>query len=262
MVEGLDKSFDELSELLKSINLNLDSKKIEQLKSLCGCLIEYNKHTNLVADASPEILVKRHILDSLSALEFKQLFKTKSMSDNKQIGLIDLGTGAGFPGICLAIWFDAMSVRLVDSNGKKTKFLTETVEALGLSDRVKVTNTRIEELGREKNYREKFDLVTSRAFGQLFLNAELGLPLLKKGGKAIFYKSKHQIKDETVYLNPILKDLGAKDFYIHEPKIQTGSSKHVLVEIVKEKTCSKRYPRNWSQIKQQLNSIKELSKAQ
>ena len=255
--EGLQESFVHLIEALSSINQKAKPEKIEQLKTLCSCLIEYNSHTNLVSDPSPELLVKRHILDSLSILEFEELLPPFKTSDNKEQKLIDLGSGAGFPGICLAIWFDHLSVCLVDSNKKKTKFIEQAIESLGLENRVQVKNSRIEELGKLAQFRGKFNLCTSRAFGQLFLNAELGLPLLKTGGSALFYKSEHQIEKELVHLNPIIQALGASKIEVLTPKIQTGQSNHVIAWIKKSGNSSKNYPRDWVQIKRQLDEIKQ-----
>lgn len=254
---GLQESFKNLNKSLCSINLEASNKQIEELQTLCSSLIEYNSHTNLVSNSEPELLVNRHILDSLSVLEFNEFFGPLKTSDNKQYSLIDLGSGAGFPGICLAIWFRQLKVHLVDSNRKKTKFLEEAVSAIGLDNRVQITTARLEELGKDSKFRGKFDYVASRALGQLFLNAELGLPLLKPGGKAIFYKSEHQIEDELIHLNPMMTSLGGSKIEVFSPKIQTGQSTHVIVKIEKTGKGSNNYPRDWVQIKKQLDSLKQ-----
>src|SRR5690606_36006359 len=107
-----------------------------------------NSHTNLIADASPEIIRSRHILDSLSALQFWPDL-SDSASDKKTFSLVDLGSGAGFPGLVLAVWIENLNVTLVDSNRKKIRFLEEAAAALELGERVKTVHARLEELGHD-----------------------------------------------------------------------------------------------------------------
>lgn len=256
--ESLQEKIFQIKDALRIIDLEANKSRLQKTEKLCQLLISYNSHTNLVADPSPEILVERHILDSLSLLEFWPISGIP-MSDNKKnhpVRTIDLGSGAGFPGLILAIWIDSLEMTLADSNGKKTRFLNECVDALELNERVRVVTDRLENLGRDPRHRHGYDFVTSRALGHLCLSAELGLPLLARGGVAAFYKTARQAELETKALEAMLEALGADRPTILKPKIQMGSSEHVIVQIVKRGKGADSFPRNWKAIKKHLEKLK------
>lgn len=156
--------------------MNLRSEKDWQAKILAYATLlqKWNKAYNLIGDSTEQEILKRHILDSLSIVPF--------LNENN---ILDVGTGAGLPGIPLAIYFPAKNFTLVDSNGKKTRFLQQVVHELKLPN-VIVLNARIEQLDRDKTY----DLILSRAFAAVKLMLDLTQPLLTANGKFLAMKGK------------------------------------------------------------------------
>lgn len=258
--ESLQEKPDPIKEGLKTIGIEAPSDKLFKLEKLLTLVTAYNSHTNIIADSTPEMIRSRHILDSLAALQF-WLSAADSASDNKALSLIDLGSGAGFPGLVLAIWKENLKVTLVDSNSKKIRFLEEAASALELGNRVKTVHARLEELGRDPAFRGRFDLVSARALGHLALNAELGLPLLKRGGNSLFYKTEKQAKEEAPVLYSMLESLGGGEIEILVPEIQEGNSKHVLIRIEKLNRGSDSFPRAWKNIKRDLDRYKTGAKS-
>ena len=168
---------------LKKLNLNFTEEMIDKLIIYKNFLIEYNSHTNLTAIKSDEEIYLKHFYDSLTI--------TKVIDLNKYNSLIDIGTGAGFPGMVLKIFFPHLNITLLDSNNKKTKFLTELKEKLNLD--VNIVNSRVEEYS--KSNLNKYDIVTSRAVANLRVLTELSLPLIKKKGLFVPMKG---ILDESL----------------------------------------------------------------
>ncbi len=163
-------SKEEFIEELKKLNINITDKMLEELDIYKNFLQEYNKHTNLTAITDDEDIYLKHFYDSLTIV--------KAIDLNKMDNLLDVGSGAGFPGMVLKIIFPHLKVTLLDSNNKKTKFLTELKSKLNLD--VDVVNERVEDYA--KNNLNKFSLVTSRAVANLRVLAEISLPLVKKDG--------------------------------------------------------------------------------
>lgn len=169
-------------EEVKKLGLNVSHEHLELLEKLRLELINYNKHTNLTRITELEEVYLKHYYDSLTI--------TKVIDLNKISNLIDLGTGAGFPGLIIKIFFPNLEVTLLDSNNKKTEWLNFVSEKLGL--KVTVVHDRIEHFSLDNL--NKFDIVTSRAVANLRVLSELSLPLVKKGGYFIPLKGK--IEDE------------------------------------------------------------------
>lgn len=235
-----------LTELLGGAGIELAGEQVKAIELYAEMLADYGSHTNLVADPSPESIFTRHFADSLSILEFSRFF----VSD-KQCRLADLGTGAGLPGLCLAIALPGLRVDLIDSTAKKTRFVEAAVRRLGLTDRASAVTARLEELAHQDAYRGQFDLVVSRALGHLAVVAELGLPLLRPGGLVLAFKSEEQAGAELRESRRHLKALGGGPGEIVVPALQTSSSgvKHVIVVIEKTGETPGKYPRSWAQIK-------------
>lgn len=167
---------------IEKLNINYTEEMLNKLNIYMKFLIEYNSHTNLTAIKTKEEIYLKHFYDSLTIC--------KSYDLNKTNNLIDIGTGAGFPGMVIKIFFPKIEVTLLDSNNKKTKFLEELSKKLDL--KVTIINDRVENYS--KNNLNSFDIVTSRAVANLRVLSEICLPLVKVEG--YFIPLKGNIEEE------------------------------------------------------------------
>lgn len=216
---------------LKDLNLSLDEKQINQFITYYEMLVEKNKVMNLTAITEFDEVIEKHFLDSLSLC--------KVMDLDTEISVLDMGTGAGFPGIPLKIAFPKLNVVLADSLNKRILFLDEVIAELGL-EKIETIHARAEELGRNKDYREKFDLVVSRAVANLASLNEYCLPFAAIGGKFISYKS-GEIEEEVINAKNSVFLLGGKVKDIF--KFDLYEQKRSFVVIEKIKGTPKTYPR-------------------
>lgn len=154
---------------VEKLGIKVTKKNLEQLEIYCEYLLEYNKHTNLTAIKTKEEVYLKHFYDSLALCKVIDLTKEES--------LLDIGSGAGFPGMVLKIFFPNLKVYLVDSNNKKTKFLEELKIKLNVNN-LEVINNRIEKL--YDLFLNKIDIVTARAVTNLTILSELAIPIVKK----------------------------------------------------------------------------------
>ena len=173
------------------------------------------------------------MVDSLSC------FKADLFKEN--ISLIDVGTGAGFPGLPLKIFYPSLKLTLLDSLNKRVKFLQLVVDELGLKD-VEVIHTRSEEAARNKKYREKFDLATARAVARLPIICEYCLPFVKDGGTFIALKGR-QYEEEATQAQKAIKILGGEIADIMPVKLPEIDDKRAVIYIKKIKSTPKTYPR-------------------
>ena len=171
---------------LNELNIQLTDHQLEQFELYYDLLIEWNSFMNLTAITDYDEVLVKHFLDSLV------ISKVWSPEDGKR--LLDMGTGAGFPGIPLKIVYPDMNIVLMDSLNKRIKFLNEVINKLNLQN-IKAIHGRAEELGRNSEYREAFDICVSRAVAKLASLSEFCLPFVKKNGYFIPYKS-GKIKEE------------------------------------------------------------------
>ena len=169
-----------MEEGVKLLGIQLSEKQLEQFYDYFQFLVEKNKVMNLTAITEFEDVVEKHFLDSISLCQVMDL--------KKSLTLLDLGTGAGFPGIPLKIMFPELKITLADSLNKRLLFLNEVMEALNLKD-IETVHGRAEELSKRKDYRESFDLCVSRAVANLSTLSEYCLPFIHTSGKFISYKS-------------------------------------------------------------------------
>lgn len=168
---------------LGKLNIEVTDKKLQQLETYKEFLIEYNSHTNLTAIKEEKEIYLKHFYDSLTIV--------KSIDLSGIDSLLDIGSGAGFPGMVIKIFYPNINVTLIDSNNKKTRFLKELSEKLNLS--VKIINDRVENFAKENL--NAFDIVTSRAVANLRVLAEISLPLVKVNGLFVALKGN---LDETL----------------------------------------------------------------
>lgn len=222
---------EELIKKSKKLEIDLKNNQIENFYKYMNTLIEWNEKINLTAITEPKEIILKHFVDSL----------TISKYINSGAKVIDVGTGAGFPGIPLKIIRDDIEVLLLDSLNKRIKFLNEIIEKLELKN-IKTIHSRVEEIGRDKSFREMFDVATSRAVANMSILSEYLLPLIREKGFAICMKGS-DFGDELKSGEKAIKILGGKiktikEFYLPESEIKRG-----LIILEKEKITPNKYPR-------------------
>ena len=218
---------------LEKLNIKLDEAAINKFVKYYNMLIETNRVMNLTAITDPVDVINKHFIDSLS------IVKCISLDDNKSI--IDIGTGAGFPGIPLKIAFPDLNITLLDSLNKRINFLNNVIEELDLTD-IKAVHGRSEEFGRNKNYREKYDIAVSRAVANLSTLSEYCLPFVKVGGLFIPYKSGNS-NEEIKEAENAIKILGGKHKENVDFCLENTDISRTLVVIEKVKNTSSKFPR-------------------
>lgn len=216
---------------LEELHIQLAEEQIQQFIKYYEMLVEKNKVMNLTAITEFDEVIEKHFLDSLSLIKVYDL--------KKDISVLDMGTGAGFPGIPLKIAFPGLKVTLADSLNKRILFLQEVIDELHLEN-IEAVHARAEELGKNKTYREMYDLVVSRAVANLSSLEEYCVPFVKIGGNFISYKS-GEIEEEVANAKNATFLLGGKvkDVY----KFDLYEQKRSFVIIEKVKGTPKTYPR-------------------
>lgn len=212
----------------------LSEKQLNQFYQYYELLIKWNEVMNLTAITELEQVVTKHFVDSLFLAKIVDNLEDK-------ISLIDVGTGAGFPGIPLKIAFPEIKITLLDSLNKRVKFLDEVIGQLGLNE-IETVHGRAEDLGRDGKYREKFDLCVSRAVANLSTLSEYCLPFVKKDGCFVSYKS-GKIEEELGQAKGALKLLGGKIEDTVSFCLPRDDGERCLVKIRKVENISKKYPR-------------------
>ncbi len=219
------------SEMLKAMGIALSDQQMQQFLTYYEMLIEKNKVMNLTAITEFEEVMEKHFADSVAL--------TQLMDLHKPLRLIDLGTGAGFPGIPLKIVFPELQITLADSLNKRLLFLDEVIEKLELQDIVTV-HGRAEDLARMPEYREQFDLCVSRAVANLSTLSEYCLPFVHIGGHFVSYKS-GECDEEVAEAKSSVFLLGGKVEEVH--KFTLGDSGRAFISIQKINGTPKKYPR-------------------
>jgi len=234
---------------LKEWNIKLSETQLMQLEKYYEMLIEKNKVMNLTAITEYEDVLKKHFLDSLA---LNQLMKM----EEKKVKVLDMGTGAGFPGIPLKIAFPQLEITLMDSLNKRIVFLQEVISELGLTD-ITAIHGRAEEVALKPEYREKFDFCISRAVARLVSLSEFCLPFVKQGGYFIPYKS-GEIKEELQEAKFAIRELGGEYRKTYEYQLPNSDIERTLIQIEKLKQTPKKYPRGGGKpLKQPLLSVKK-----
>lgn len=236
-----------LSERAERLSVKLSGRQSDKLAGFLEHLEKYNQHTNLVANAAPKVVALEHVLDSVSLVEvISHQFQKRKKGNSR---LIDIGSGAGFPGLILAILFEETEVTLMDSIEKKTRFLQEAVDLLEL-DNVEVLTERAESIAHHPQYRETFDVATARAVGGSGMIAELALPMLTLGGLLVLQKTESQLVDETHKARKAAKVLGGVMGSVIALDENVLEKPRSLILVLKEEHTSDRYPRAWKKIKE------------
>ena len=219
---------------LDSIGMTLSDIQIEQLDKYYELIVEWNSFMNLTGITDYEEVMLKHYLDSL-------VLKLPINGENKHIKLIDVGTGAGFPGLPLKIAYPEAEVVLFDSLNKRIKFLDEVINTLGLKN-VTTIHGRAEDGGRNPKLREQFDVSVSRAVADLAVLSEYNLPFVKVGGYFVAYKSK-DVDAEVEKSRKAISILGGEVEKIDKFTLPETDIERALVYIKKVKNTGKKYPR-------------------
>ena len=226
----MSRQFDEK---LKELDITFSEKQQAQFYRYYELLVEWNKVMNLTGITEYEEVNEKHFIDSLSLV--------KVLDINKINTVIDVGTGAGFPGIPLKIAFPHLKVTLLDSLNKRIKYLDTVIDELKLED-IHTIHGRAEEYARKEEYREKYDLAVSRAVANLSTLSEYCIPYVKIGGMFVPYKS-GEIDGEVKAAQTAIKVLGGKQTEVVKFTLPGSDINRSFVKIQKVKSTGKKFPR-------------------
>ncbi len=221
-----------LKDGLDELNISLSQDQEDKIFKFYNMLIEKNKVMNLTRITDRQDFITKHVLDSLL------IAKVKDVTGSK---ILDIGTGAGFPGIPVKIFFPDTEILLLDSLKKRLVFIDEVIKELGLEN-ISTIHGRAEDVGHQENMREKFDLVVSRAVAEMSILSELSIPFVKKNGSFVAYKSAesgNEISDAEKHI----QILGGNIESIQDVPLYGTDIIRKMVTIKKSGNTPKRYPR-------------------
>lgn len=218
---------------LEKLDIKLSQEKLNKFLIYYEMLIDRNKVMNLTSITQFEEVVEKHFLDSLSIVRIVDLKQKKK--------ILDLGTGAGFPGIPIKIAFPELEIVLMDSLNKRVLFLEDVISELGLSN-ITAVHGRAEEMARKPEYREQFDLCVSRAVANLSSLSEYCIPFVKKNGLFISYKA-GEIDDEVHMAKKAVQQLGGEIQQVEKFMLTGTDVSRSFVIIQKINQTQKLYPR-------------------
>ena len=221
----------ELEKKAKKMQIELSNQQLEQFYLYMNLLLEWNEKINLTAITDPKEIILKHFIDSITIAPYLK---------NAQ-SILDIGTGAGFPGIPLAILENSKDFVLMDSLNKRIIFLQEVIQNIALTG-VQAIHGRAEELGKEKEHREHYDLVASRAVAKLNILLEYMLPFVKVGGRCICMKSQ-EIEEELEEAKQAIELLGGKLERVDENILPESDVKRKIIVIQKVRQTPIKYPR-------------------
>jgi 16S rRNA (guanine527-N7)-methyltransferase len=218
---------------LLSLNIELTDLQKQQFMDYYELLVEWNKVMNLTSITELKEVIQKHFIDSLSIIKVYKLSKEK---------VLDIGTGAGFPGIPLKIVYPEIDIVLLDSLQKRLNFLEVVINNLKLT-KIKTLHGRAEDYGKNSDYREQFDVCVSRAVAKLASLSEYCLPYVKKDGFFISYKS-GKVEEELIQSTRAFKILGAELKEVKEFRLPDTDIDRSLVVLHKISNTPKNYPRS------------------
>lgn len=228
---NLDEFSKKFKDLLSETKINLNDKQIEKFYKYMILIQEWNEKINLTAILDPKDMIIKHFIDSL----------TISNNIKKGTKIIDVGTGAGFPGIPLKIYDDTIKITLLDSLNKRTIFLKEVIKQLDL-DNVEIIHGRAEDFAHNQEYREKYDIAVSRAVAPLNVLLEYLVPYIKIGGNVIAMKGNNALEEISNSKNAMIK---LKSSIVENKQIQLpeNSGERYIIMVRKNERTGNGYPR-------------------
>lgn len=213
------------------IELEFTEKQLDKFFKYMELLLEWNEKINLTAITEPEEIILKHFIDSLTISKYIEKNKT----------LADVGTGAGFPGIALKIYRDDIKITLVDSLNKRINFLNGVIRELDLKD-IQTIHSRIEDFGKDKKYREKFDYVTARAVANLSVLSEYLIPIAKIYGQCVCMKGSN-VEEELNTSKNAIKILGGEIQKVEKFNLPKSDIERNVIVLKKIKNTPAKYPR-------------------
>lgn len=223
--------YKEMQEKGNKINITFSVEQLDKLYRYMELLIEWNEKINLTAITEPREIILKHFIDSLTIL--------KDIKNGKKI--VDVGTGAGFPGIPLSIMNENIQMFLVDSLNKRLIFLKNVINELNLKNII-IIHSRAEDFGRNKEYRENFDIAVSRAVANLSTLSEYLIPLIKINGKCLCMKAS-DTKEEINKAKKAINVLGGTIKNVEEFNLPDSDIGRTIITINKERNTPNKYPR-------------------
>lgn len=223
----------EMDDAAKGFGIRVDEDMKKRFECYYRLITEWNSRMNITAITSPGDFARKHVIDSIASFD-PELFC-------EGVSVIDVGTGGGFPGIPLKIFFPKMRLLLLDSLQKRISFLSEVVSRLGLTDTTAV-HARAEEAARSARYREMFDIAVSRAVARLPTLAEYAMPFVKPGGAFLAMKGA-RYEEEIEDARSAIRVLGGGEPVVRHVTLPGLTDTRVIITIKKERPTPEKYPR-------------------
>ena len=227
-----------LVNICNKINIEISDDQINCFEKYYELLIEKNKVMNLTAITDKEDVIVKHFIDSIALIPY---LTDKGININNKLRIIDIGTGAGFPGLPLKIMMPDVKFTLLDSLNKRVSFLNEVIDELKLKD-IEALHGRAEDYASDNKYREKYDICVSRAVANLSTLSEYCIPFVKEDGFFISYKA-GESEEEINNSKNAIKILGGKINKVEEFVLPGTDASRVFVFIRKQELTDKKYPR-------------------
>lgn len=222
-----------IQEAFRTINIELSDVQASHLQTYYEMLVEWNKVMNLTGITEFEDVLLKHFIDSVAICQITDMSKVKTV--------MDVGTGAGFPGMPLKIVFPHLKITLLDSLNKRIHFLNAVIDKLQLTD-IDTIHGRAEDFGRNQEYREQYDLCVSRAVANLSSLSEYCVPFIKVGGRFISYKA-GEIDEEVTLATKAIRTLHCEPAIIEKTILPDSDLTRSFVIIKKKGHLDKKYPR-------------------